>query len=181
MTDTLWLWLALLAVLGFWALGAYNRIVSLRAAVGSAWLVHDGLIQARQKAIGSLLDAVEPSLQAERAATEGIVSAQVQVATAAEVVRRRPIALHPVEVLAKAEAAMTAALPRLLSLVDQHAELKRQAAVLTPLQALSDLAPRERFSRQAFNAAVGHYNLAIDQFPTRMLAWVFGFGPAGSL
>ena len=33
MTEALWWWLALLAVLGFWALGAYNRIVSLRAAL----------------------------------------------------------------------------------------------------------------------------------------------------
>ena len=181
MTEALWWWLALLAVLGFWALGAYNRIVSLRASVGSAWLLHDGLIQARQKAIGSLLDAVEPSLQAERAATEAIVAAQVQVATAAEVVRRRPIALHPVEVLAKAESAMTAALPRLLALVDQHAELKRQATVQVPLLALSELVPRERFSRQAFNEAVGHYNRAIGQLPTRLLVWVFGFEPAGSL
>ena len=181
MTDTLWLWLALLAVLGFWALGAYNRIVALRAAVGSAWLAHDGLIQRRQQAIGSLLDAVEPSLQAERAATDAIVWAQVQVATAAEVVRRRPIALHPVEVLAKAESAMTAALPRLLSLVDQHAQLKQQDEVCNRVRLLTELAALERFSRQTFNEAVGHYNRAIDQFPTRMLAWGFGFEPAGSL
>ena len=181
MTDPLWLWVGLLAVLGFWSLGAYNRIMALRAAVVAAWLAQDALIQARQQAIGSLIDAVEPSLQAERAALEAIVLAQVQVATAAEVVRRRPIALHPVEVLAKAESAIAAALPRLLSLIDQHAELKRRDEVAQSLLALTELLPRERLRRQAFNDAVGDYNRAINQFPTQLLARVFGFEPAGSL
>ena len=181
MMSTVWWWLALAAVLGFWMLGAYNRIMALRAAVISAWQTQDGLILARQHALGSLIDAVEPSLQAEHAAVDAVVSAQVQVATAAEVVRRKPIAWHPVEVLAQAQSAMSAALPRLLSLIDQHVALKRQDDVVRGLQTLNDLAPRERFSRQAFNDAVAAYNQAIELFPTRLLRWVFGFEAAGSL
>ncbi len=177
--DRLWPWLAVVVVLGFWMLGAYNRVMALRGALLTAWLQLDALIQARQLAIGSLLDAVEPHLHTERTALDAMVSAQVQVATAAEVVRRQPHSEHPVAVLAKAEVAITGALVRVLALVDQQRELKGQAGVATPLQAIAELAPRDRFARLSFNDAAAAYNLAIEQFPTWLLARIFNFERAG--
>ena len=37
------------------------------------------------------------------------------------------------------------------------------------------------FARDQFNAAVGEYNRAIQQIPTRLIAKIFGFEPAGPL
>ncbi|WP_088284654.1 LemA family protein [Ideonella sp. A 288] len=181
MTHLPWGWLAAAAVLGFWMLGAYNRITALRGAIGTAWQQLDALIQARQQALGALLDAVEPTLATERPALDAMVAAQVQVATAAEVLRRRPAAEEPPAVLAKAEAAIGAAQSRLLALVDQHAHLKANETVATQLRTLADLAPRDRFARQTFNEAASAYNLALDQFPTRLLVRVFGFQRGGTL
>jgi len=181
MTSLPWGWLAAAAVLGFWMLGAHNRVVALRGAVTAAWQQLDGLIQSRQQAIGALVDAVEPRLAAERPALEAMVGAQVQVATAAEVVRRRPTTEEPLAVLAKSEAALAAALARLVALVQQGSELRLEAAVATPLAALAELAPRDRYARQAFNDAANAYNLALMQFPTRLLGRIFGFQRAGTL
>lgn len=176
-----WGWLAAAAVLGFWTLGAYNRVTALRGAVVTAWQQLDALIQARQQAIGSLLDAVEPALVGERPALDAMVGAQVQVATAAELVRKRPAPEEAMGVLAKAEVAIVAALSRIVALVDTHGELKHDAAVAPHLQSLNELSPRHKFARQAFNDAVAAYNHAIGQFPTRLLTRAFGFERAGEL
>ena len=47
--------------------------------------------------------------------------------------------------------------------------------------ALRDAAQRLGFARQLFNDAVRHHNEAVQQFPTRLLAGLFGFGLAGPL
>ena len=182
MTKVHWAWwLAALAVLGFWMLGAYNRVMGLRGALVTAWQQLDALIQTRQQVIGALLDAALPSLPGEDSTIAAMVAAQVRLATAAEVVRRRPAAAEPLEVLAKAEAATVSALVRLVALVGQQRELKADAKVAPQLQALTELAPRERFARRVFNDAAGAYNSAVAQFPTRLLARLFGFERTGML
>ncbi|MBL0090603.1 MAG: LemA family protein [Ideonella sp.] len=181
MTGVPWPWLLAVAVIFFWMLGAYNRVMALRGALHSAWQQLDTVIQARQQAIGSLVDAVEPRMAAERSAIDAMVAAQVRVATAAEVVRRRPTTVEPVAVLAKAEGDLAAALARLQSLVEQQAELRHEPAVSSPTKDLVELAARMRFNRQGFNDAANAYNAAVTQFPTRLLVRVFRFELAGTL
>jgi LemA protein len=181
MRNLPWGWLLALAVIFFWMLGAYNRVMALRGALVAAWQQLDAVIQARQQAIGSLVDAVEPGMPAERSAIEAMVAAQVRVATAAEVVRRRPTTEDPVAVLAKAEGDLAAALARLQSLVEQHTELRHEPAVSQPTKELLELAVRMRFTRQGFNDAANAYNSAVTQFPTRLLVRVFRFELAGTL
>ena len=52
MRNLPWGWLLALAVIFFWMLGAYNRVMALRGALVAAWLQLDTVIQARQQAIG---------------------------------------------------------------------------------------------------------------------------------
>ena len=181
MKNLPWAWLGLLAVLGFWMLGAYNRVMALRAGVVTAWAQLDAVIQLRQQSIGALVDAAEPSLASERATFDALVAAQVRVATSAEVVRRRPTTEEPLAVLGKSEVALAAALARVVALVDNDTSLRQEAAVAGPLAALGELGPRERFARQGFNDAASLYNAALSQFPTRLLNRVFGFQRAGTL
>jgi LemA protein len=176
-----WEWIAALAVLGFWALGAYNRVMALRGAVVAAWQQLDAVIQARQQAIGSLIDAVDGALASERPAIDAMVSAQVRVATSAEVVRRRPTSVEPLVVLAKSEVELSAALTRLQALIEQLGDRRHGDDVAGPTKEIAELAVRERFLRQGFNDAANAYNAAVAQFPTRLLARAFRFERAGTL
>ncbi len=176
-----WGWIALAAVLGLWMLGARNRVVGLRGAVSSAWAEVDALLKARQQAIGALLEAAVDRLAAERATLDAVVAAQVQVATAAEVLRKRPVREEPMAVLSRAEASIGSALARLVALIEADAELRFDAAVAPQLKALADLAPRAAFARKLYNEAAAAYNAAITQFPTRLLSRFFRFERAGLL
>jgi LemA protein len=76
---------------------------------------------------------------------------------------------------------LAAALSRLLALLEQRRELAAADDLAPHLSALRDAGQRLVFARQLFNDAVSSYNDAAQQFPTRLLAGLFGFGAAGTL
>ena len=174
-------WLGLLAVLGLWMLGVYNRITALRAAILVAWTQLELALTARTQALTALLAAVAEPLTSEAAAVEAVAVAQAQVLAATEALRRRPVAHDTVADLSKADAALAAVMVRLVALVEQQAVLRADPAVGAPLAALRDLPPRLVFARQLFNDAGNAYNIATQQFPTRLLGSLFRFGQAGRL
>lgn len=181
MSSTMLWTIGLLALLFFWMLGAYNRVMALRSPIISAWAQLETVLQARRQALAGLLVAAEPRLGNERAALEAVITAQAQLGQAAEVLRPRPARADAVAALAKAEAALVPALARLASLIEQQSDWREDSGLSSSLQTLKELAPRWQFARQVFNDASANYNEAIDQFPTRLLTNIFKFGRAGIL
>ena len=181
LSGTALYWLTLLALLGLWMLGAYNRITALRAAILVAWAQVELALAARAQALSALLAAVAEPLASETAAVEAVAAAQAQVLSATEAMRRRPVAQDSVADLSKADAVLAAVLVRLVALVEQQAALKSDEAVMAPLAVLRELPPRLVFARQMFNTAGSAYNAATGQYPTHLLGSLFSFGQAGRL
>ena len=181
LSGALLYWLGLLAVLGLWMLGVYNRIMALRAAILVAWAQVELALSARAQALSALLVAVAEPLTSETAAVDAVAAAQAQVLAATEALHRRPVAQVTVAELSKADAVLAAVLVRLVALIEQQTALRADDAVMAPLAVLRDLPPRLLFARQMFNDAGSAYNTATQQFPTRLLATLFGFGLAGRL
>ena len=174
--------LAVAAVLAFWMVGAYNRLVALRSAIGAAWAQVDEQLQRRRAVLDTLVQALRPSLDEAPTALDALQGALLQVQAAADAVRARPVAARPVTVLVTAEQVLANALARTLALLEHHPQLRDETPeVAQGRQALQDLEPRLAFARQLFNDAAQAYNEAARQFPTRLLARLFGFGPAGRL
>jgi LemA protein len=173
--------LLVVAVLVFWMVGAYNRLVGLRNRIGSAWQQVDEALQRRGEAVAPLVAALREGLVGEGAALDALLSAQAQVAAAADGLRPRPMLADSTQALVLAEALMAAASARVLALLDLQAELRCTEAVAGPALALREAEPRLGFARQLFNDAVQAYNDAARQWPTRWLTRLYGFGTAGRL
>lgn len=175
--------LALAAVLVFWMVGAYNRLVALRNAIGAAWGQVDEQLQRRRTLLESLLAALRPLLPPDDAtALDALQGALLQVQVASEAVRARPVAAMAVASLVTAEEVLGTAFARLLALLEHHPVLRDETPQVTqPLEALRALEPRLAFARQLFNDAAATYNEAARQFPTRLLTRLYGFGTAGRL
>lgn len=173
--------LAAAAVLAFWMVGAYNRLVALRNAVAGAWQQVDEVLQRRAQTVPPLVAALRDALVGEGAALDALLSAQAQVAAAADMLRPRPTRADAAGALARAEALLAAASARVLALLDLQAALQTCAAVAPHAQALRDAEPRLAFARQLFNDAAQAYNSAASQWPTRWLTRLYGFGTAGRL
>ncbi len=169
------------AVLVFWMVGAYNRLVRLRNAIGAAWAQHDAQLQRRAVALPTLLASLAAPLAAEQSALDAVAAAQQQASAAAAALRAAPVNAPAASALVLAMAKLDSGLAPLLALLDQHPALRAQPEVSASLLELHDVDLRLAFARQMFNDAAQAYDSAARQWPTRLLARLYSFGAAGRL
>lgn len=176
MSDSVIVGLAL-AVLLCWALGAYNRLLRLRAQATHAFTALTGLFNQSQ-----LLVSVRLAEQdAAHAPADDLSGADVaSVASAGWMVASQQfstaLAQAQAQTLDAAElASLSLAWARLRALpAEQTGRVLPHALVLQWVQ----LCTQTDVARAEFNQRVINYNEAIQQFPAFMLAWMLGFKPA---
>jgi LemA protein len=173
--------LAAAALTVFWMVGAYNRLVALRNTIVAAWLPVAEELQRRGEAVAALVAVLRVPMAAEQGALETLLLAQAQVSVAAQALGTRPMQADLAAALVAAEAALAASASRVLALQEQHAELRHDPAAALPVAAWRDCAPRLVFRRQVYNKACADYNDAVNMLPTRWLARLYRFSPAGRL
>lgn len=183
MSDAGGWWLfAAAAVLGFWALGAYNRLVSLRNTVAGIWAQADEAQRRRGGATEQLVSALRGPLAAEQGALDAWASAHTQSVRAAGAMSATPMSAAHAQAWLEAEGRLGAAATRVFALIDGHAaQLGSDAAVQAARTEWVQGDQRLRFSRQLFNDAAAAYDAAIAVFPTSVLSPIFGFGPCGRI
>lgn len=166
---------AVVSILAFWAVGAYNRLMGLRNAILSGFGPVDQQLQARHTLLQRKINALGPALPAHAEALSALQAAAAQAHAASSHARARPGAVGALDSLRVAEGILHEAHGRLPVPECADAELDalshQLAVVETALQ----------FARGRFNDAVMEYNRAVQEFPTSMLAGLFGFQPAGAL
>jgi LemA protein len=177
-------WLARLALVGIllgWVMGAYNRLVRLRQALGQAWGQIDEVLTRRAAALEPLVEALREPLAAEATTLLALTTALERQQQAAQQVRLKPSSAVALQAWVVAEVELASPLARLQALVEQHSELAHSDAVRPFSKQLAELAPRLGYARQGFNDTVQAYNAAVEEFPTRLLTGLFGFAPAARI
>ena len=173
MTTTQGTVAAIAAVVVFWIVGAYNRLVRLRSelvarfgTVDERYRQRHALLEGQLDLLSTALAAAAPRLDAlARGVPPGRRGARARA-------RSRPGAASAVTSLRVAEDI----------LADARSRLPVQSVVGTDLPevnarlATSDTALS--FARAEFNAAVAAYNEAVRQFPTVLVARLFNFRSA---
>ncbi|MDE2082990.1 MAG: LemA family protein [Burkholderiales bacterium] len=173
--------LALGALIVFWSLGAYNRLLALRNAVGAAWGKVDEARRQRAEAAEPLLAALLEPLAAESGAIQALQAQLAESARVAALLGARPVVAAPAAAWVAVEAAVAAAAARVFALVETGGALGELPALAAGTAAWREAEARLAFARQLFNEAGDVYNAAIAQFPTRLLLPLFRFGRAGRL
>jgi len=177
LTRSVLIW-SVAAVLLFWAVGAYNRLMRLRADANSAFAAVDA-------ELGRQIDLVRNQLplmpQPERGDASIIVTslqaAASQLAANLAAARPKPLDAERAATLCAAQDALEGAWARA-----RQADAPDQAGL--PDAVLSQRAQLVMASHAAiaqFNQTVLRYNAAIAQFPAVLLAVLFGFKPARAL
>jgi LemA protein len=173
--------LVLAAVLVFWMVGAYNRLVALRNAIAAAWAGVAETLHQRGEVVAPLLAALREPLSAEHGALDALHGSHAQAQAAATEVKAHPLSPAAVAGWRSAESALASSASRVLSLLDQHAELRSTPAVATAVATWQLAESRLVYGCQVFDAAVVAYNEATAQLPTRWLLRLFGFAAAARL
>lgn len=173
--------LAVLALLIFWAVGAYNRLVRLRNAITNAFAQIDVQLKRRHDLIPNLVDVARKYLEHERETLERVTAARNQAIAAADLVRARPGQPGPVKSLGLAEEVLASAMRGFNAVVESYPELKADETLQRLSEELTHTENKVAFARQLFNDATLDFNNAAQQFPTNAVAGVFGFREAPML
>ena len=173
--------LAIVALLIFWAVGAYNRLVRLRNTIANAFGQIDVQLKRRYDLIPNLVEAAKKYPSHERETLEAVINARNQAKTASDAVRSRPVSALDVTTLAVAEQALTSSLGSLFALNEAYPELKADQTIRELSEELTSTENKVTFARQAFNDAVLDYNNAQGQFPAVLIAKIFSFAPSAML
>jgi LemA protein len=177
-SSHVWLGLAV-AVLVLWMLGAHNRLTRLRAAIVVAWSQLEEQMKRRREVLPPLVQALREPLAGETATLDAALEAQAQLQRAMDLLR--PLAAKSLADLLHADSRLASALVRLRALLEQHPDLRFREDIAGWLQALQDVDTRQGVARHVFNDAVGAYNRALLQYPTRLLKPLFGLRTATPL
>ena len=173
--------IAVLAVLIFWAVGAYNRLVRLKNTIANAFGQIDVQLKRRYDLIPNLVEAAKKYLSHERETLEAVINARNQAKSASDAARSRPSNALAVTTLAVAEQALTNSLGSLFALNEAYPDLKADETIRELSEELTSTENKVTFARQAFNDAVLDYNNAQGQFPAVLIAKVFSFAPSAML
>ena len=175
------IYIALAALLVFWAVGAYNRLVRLKNAIANAFGQIDVQLKRRYDLIPNLVDVARKYLQHEQATLEAVINARNQARAASDVARSRPANALAVTTLAAAEQALGSSLGNLFALAEAYPDLKADQTIRELSEELTSTENKVSFARQAFNDAVLDYNNAQGQFPAVLVARMFSFAPSAML
>lgn len=185
------------AIVLFWALGAYNRLMRLRSAVAQAFGSFDAHMVRLVALLGEFgaahaVQRADPSdgSHGEMVALQG---ATTQLSACLAVVRSRPFATDAVAALTASRQVLRATWEGAVRQGQGvgHPNSHDTPEVLNAVQAMpvpslwslrwEEHDIQNEQARHVFNDAVSQYNAAIAQFPASWLARVFGFKAAREL
>src|SRR5881409_4362904 len=153
-------------VIVLFAIGAYNRLVSLRNQVQNAWKQIDVQLKRRHDLIPNLIGSVRGEMQFEQDTLEKVIAARNSAVTARGVAET-----------AEKENALTQTLSRLFALAENYPNLKANESVKTLMEELTSTENKIGFARQFYNDIATRFNTAQNVFPDSLIAQAFKFQP----
>ena len=147
--------------------GTYNSLVNMDESVKAAWAQVENQLQRRYDLIPNLVETVKGYATHEREVFVQVTEARSKVGGATSI---------PDKIGANNQ--LSAALSRLLVVVERYPELKANTNFIRLQDELAGTENRIAVERRRYNEAVRAYNIKIRQFPTNLIAGMFGFQKA---
>ena len=142
----------------------YNRFIGLRTKAEEAWADIDVQLKRRYDLIPNLIETVKGYAAHESQVFEQITKARsqaMQASTPAE---------HAV-----AENQLSGALKSLFAVSEAYPDLKANQNFMELQRELSDTENKIQAARRFYNSIVRDYGIALQSFPSNIIANMFGF------
>jgi len=164
---------AVIIVIGMWAAGAYNSMVTVQEKATTAWSNVQSTYQRRADLIPNLVETVKGYAAHEKETLEGVVNARSKATS----VNIDPENMTPEKLkeFQQAQGELSTALGRLIAIQENYPDLKANENFKELQVQLEGTENRINEARNTFNAAVQEYNVTIRRFPKSLLAGMFGF------
>lgn len=178
MSTEAWIILAALVAVIVWAITIYNGLVAFRNRFKNAFAQIDVQLKRRYDLIPNLVETAKGYIKHERETLEAVIKARNQAIGAAQAASANPGNPAAMQALQQAEGSLTGVLGRMFALAESYPDLKANQNMLALQEELTSTENKVSFARQGFNDSVMEYNVKRESFPDKILAGMFGFGPA---
>lgn len=147
-----------------WFIFAYNRFVRGGNRIAEAWSDIEVQLKRRYDLIPNIVETVKGYAAHERETLDSVTKARTQ-AMGAQTPEQRT----------QAENVLTNTLKTLFAVSENYPDLKANANFLDLQRELADTENKIQAARRFYNANVRDYNIAIESFPSNLIASAFGF------
>jgi LemA protein len=145
----------------------YNRLVNLRNQVKNAWRQIDVQLKRRHDLIPNLVEVVKDYMSYEQETLEKVIQA-----------RNQAVGASGAEEAIAAETLLGGAMGKLFALMENYPDLKANENVSRLMEELSSTENKISFSRQFYNDSVMSLHNGLQEFPSNIVAGMFGFKEA---
>jgi LemA protein len=157
----------LIVAIVLWVILSYNRLVSLRNRAKEAWADIDVQLKRRYDLIPNLIETVKGYAAHEKEVFEKVTEARTKAMGARE--------SGNLKKMAEAENYLAQTLKTLFAVAENYPDLKASQNFLELQRDLTDTEDKIMYARRFYNANVRDLNIAIESFPTNIVALIFGF------
>ena len=156
--------LAIIGLVVLYGATVYNKLVRFRTLVEEAWSGINVQLKKRHDLIPNLMETVKGYATHERETFESVTRA-----------RTTAIQAQDVKAQEAAENQLSGALMRLMAISERYPKLKSNQNFMQLQEQLGIIETDIEKSRRYYNGAVRQKNIAIDTFPSNMVANMFSF------
>ena len=142
----------------------YNNLVGLRNRVKNSYAQIDVQLKRRNDLIPNLVETVKGYAAHEKGVLEEVTKARTGVMNASTI-----------EETSAADNQLTGALKTLFAVAENYPDLKANSNFQQLQSDLTDTEDKIAYARQFYNDVVLKYNNACQQFPSNIIAGMFGF------
>ncbi len=161
----MWTTVAVIAITLFYFIAIYNGLVARRNQVREAWATVDTQLKRRYDLIPNLIETVRGAAKHESETLAAVTNART-----AAMSEMGPDG-------ADAQNKLTQTLKSLFAVAENYPDLKANQNYLELQRELADTETKIQATRQFYNTVVMGLNNQIEQFPSNIIANMFGFTP----
>lgn len=164
MMTSLWIIIGIIVVLVVLFVSVYNKLVTLNIRSEEAWSDIDVQLKRRYDLIPNLVETVKGYATHEKKVFEDVTKARAEA-----------LGAKGVEEKGKAENQLEGALKTIFAVAEAYPELKANENFAQLQAELTDTEDKIQAARRFYNGNVRDLNIAIQSFPTNLIANMFSF------
>lgn len=164
---------AILAILAFWGIGVYNKLVSRQENVQQAIGNVQNAYQRRADLIPNIVASVKSYAEFEQNTLQAVTEARAKAT--ATTINASNMTAQQIEAFQAAQAQISSALSRLLVTIEKYPDLKASNNYLDLHSKLESCENSIANARKDFNDKAKDYNKLLRRFPNSIIAEMYNF------
>jgi LemA protein len=162
--SILYIILIAIAAIALWIVLAFNSLVVVRNRMKESWSDIDVQLKRRYDLIPNLVNTVKGYAEHEKETLDSVIQA-----------RARAMGAQSMKEHSEAENALTGALKSIFALSEAYPQLRAVESFTKLQDELTDTENKIQAARRFYNTNVLNLNNKTQQFPTNVIAPMFGF------